>query len=149
MLITNAAVEEIQLERQDIRVTARNFKRKAGRPTETGPAIECKQCKGLFGRYPVDKKTYKRTLYVCDQGKHWSGRVCPTCHNSNRANNYEPSLASRGRSPVVYIRRGTKTRPCGSCGEKTVNYFRCKKCLYQAAQDSDSFRFAEINGEVV
>ncbi len=121
----------------------------AGRPTETGPSVKCKQCGKCKARVPMGKNTQKRTLYVCQEGRHWSGRVCPTCHKSNRANSYEPSVAPRGRSPVSYVKRGTKLRSCLACGKMNVNYYRCSTCTIIANSGSESYRFAEINGVVL
>jgi hypothetical protein len=118
----------------------------AGRPTQTGASIKCKQCGVHKSRLPQGKNTQKRTLYVCSDGKHWSGMVCPTCHNANRANAYEPSVAPRGRSPVSYVRRGTKLRSCRTCGIMNVNYYDCRVCLANKAYNNDAYRFAEING---
>lgn len=77
--------------------------------------------------------------FVDESGRTWQRRKCPDCYRlwyreyaKNRKKSIKVDKSPRkpwGGRQFQYIKRGTKLRPCGNCGEETVNYFNCKSCL--------------------
>lgn len=114
-------------------------KKRDGRPTHIGDKIECRVCKELVGRYPRGSNSQKRTLFVCGNGKHWSGLACPSCHNKLRSEKHKETYSSLrgGRPTLVYIEPGTKMHTCRKCGDQTVNHYHCKICLSGMADKND------------
>ncbi len=54
--------------------------------------------------------------YVDERGKLWSGRVCPSCKNTNGKNAKES----------VYVK--PKMNACKRCSHPTINRYFCTSC---------------------
>lgn len=98
-------------------------------------------------------------MYIDNDGKRWSGRVCNPCHNKRLRDDYNcirdamPKMSYKERinlkkgKPANSLAAdmligpefpmfGGKLRRCPGCALPTVNYYKCKECTpYRAASE--------------
>lgn len=65
----------------------------------------CKCCNQIKVRHYLGKNKYKSGLYVSDDGRQWSGRVCPDCSNQLARDKHKKNK----KPPVIY------SKSCSYC----------------------------------
>jgi ribosomal protein S27E len=97
---------------------------------------ECKGCKKVLVRHYAEKRAGGRRYYTAPDGRFWSGRFCPDCHNKRRVKAYAysraPALDCSAR--MIYIAPGSRIRKCQTCAQDTANYFNCNSCHQRLVQ---------------